>query len=57
MSPVSPTAQPSIAENIVQVSSRFSDRDSTRLFLCAEQKCADHYIAALIMFMVMVMVI
>jgi len=57
MSSVSPTAQPSIAENIIQVSSRFPDRDSIRLFLCVEQKCADHYSAALIMFMVMVMVL
>jgi hypothetical protein len=57
MSSVSPTARPSIAENIIQVSSRFPDRDSIRLFLGAEQKCADHYSAALIIFMEMVMVI
>jgi hypothetical protein len=56
MSSVSPTAKPPIAENIIQFSSRFPDRDSIRLFLCAEQKCADNYSAALIMFMVMVMV-
>jgi len=57
MSSVSQTAQPPIAENILQVSSRFPVRDTIRLFLCAEQKCADHYSAALITFMVMVMVI